>query len=137
MLEAKFIKRIPDEKCASICGLFCGTYPSFPDECHGCLSGFVRDGCRNCAKHGFLECATNHKVTRCYECKEFPCNKLKEFSTKPIINGVCNHAKVIPDSLRMKEVGVPQWVKEKIAEHTCPKCDKLLTWFEMPTHTYE
>lgn len=128
------MKRIPDEKCASICGLFCGACPSFPDECHGCLSDFVRDGCKNCEKHGFLDCATNHKVTRCYECQEFPCDKLKEFSAKPIINGVCNHAKVIADSMRMKEVGVSQWINEKIVEHTCPKCGKLLTWYEIASH---
>lgn len=48
------MKRIPDEKCASICGLFCGACPSFPDECHGCMSDFVREGCKNCADHGFL-----------------------------------------------------------------------------------
>ena len=48
------MKRIPDETCASICGLFCGACPSFPDECHGCLSDFVREGCKNCEKHGFL-----------------------------------------------------------------------------------
>ncbi len=40
------MKRIPDEKCASICGLFCGACPSFPDECHGCMSDFVREGCK-------------------------------------------------------------------------------------------
>lgn len=28
------MKKIPDEACASICGLFCGACPAFPDECH-------------------------------------------------------------------------------------------------------
>lgn len=128
------MKKIPDEKCASICGLFCGACPAFPDECHGCLSDFVREGCRNCADHGFLDCATSHNVIRCFECAEFPCDKLREFSTKPIINGICNHANVIPDSLRMREVGVSQWICEKIVEHKCPKCGNLITWFEMSTH---
>ena len=128
------MRRIPDEKCASICGLFCGACPSFPDECHGCFSDFVREGCRGCADHGFLDCATSHNVTRCYECDEFPCTKLKEFSTKPVINGICNHANVISDSLRMKEVGISQWINEKIVEHKCPKCGRLINWFEMGTH---
>lgn len=54
------MKRIPNEECASICGLFCGACPSFPDECHGCLSDFVRDVCKNCPKHGFFDCAKKH-----------------------------------------------------------------------------
>ncbi|MBQ8831557.1 MAG: DUF3795 domain-containing protein [Oscillospiraceae bacterium] len=126
--------RIPTEECASICGLFCGACPAFPEECHGCFSDFVRSCCKNCNTHGFLDCAANHGVTRCYECGEFPCDKLKEFSIKPVINGICNHANVIPDSLRMKEIGVSAWVSEKITEHLCPKCGRLINWFEMNTH---
>lgn len=129
------MKIILNEKCASICGLFCGACPSFPVECHGCLSDFVREGCRNCADNGFMDCAIAYNVTRCYECDEFPCDKLREFSTKPIINGICNHTNVIPDSLRMKEVGVSQWIQEKMIEHQCQKCGKLITWFEMTSHT--
>ena len=132
--EDKAMQRIPDEKCASICGLFCGACPSFPDECHGCFSDFVREGCRGCADHGFWDCALSHNVTRCYECREFPCKKLEEFSTKPIINGICNHANVIPDSLHMKEVGVSQWISEKISEHKCPKCGRLINWFDVGSH---
>ena len=128
------MKRVPDESCASICGLFCGACPAFPDQCHGCFSDFVREGCRNCESHGFADCAARHQVRRCYECAEFPCQKLREFSTKPVINGICNHAKVIPDSLRMKEIGVPAWIQEKIGEHTCPNCGQLIDWFTRDTH---
>lgn len=132
--EGNVMQRVPDEKCASICGLFCGACPSFPDECHGCFSDFVREGCKGCTDHGFLDCAVRHNVTRCYECGEFPCTKLEEFSTKPVIRGICNHANVIPDSLRMKAVGISQWIREKTTEHTCPKCGRLINWFEMGTH---
>lgn len=129
------MKMIPDEKCASICGLFCGACPAFPGKCHGCFSDYVREGCKNCADHGFLECATKHNVRRCYECENFPCDRLKEFSTKPIIGGICNHANVIKDSLRMKKVGIPQWIEEKIKEHQCPKCGELISWFDLNSHT--
>lgn len=129
------MKRIPDDKCASMCGLFCGACPAFPDECHGCLSDYVREGCRDCADHGFSDCTKAHKATRCYECSAFPCEKLREFSTVPIINGICNHANVIPDLYRMKEVGISQWVEEKIREHRCPKCGELISWFDMNSHS--
>lgn len=125
------MKRIPDEKCASICGLFCGVYPVFPDKCHDCFSDYIREGCKNCTDHGFLDCAMDHSVLRCYECGDFPCEKLKEFSTKPVINGVCNHVDVVPDSLRMREIEVSQWIQEKIKEH---KCGELINWFDMNTH---
>ena len=129
------MKRIPDETCASICGLFCGACPAFPNECHGCFSDYVREGCKGCADHGFLECATSHNVLRCYECEDFPCKKLEEFSSKPIINGICNHANVISDSQRMKEIGISQWIEEKIKEHKCPKCGNLINWFDVNSHS--
>jgi len=128
------MKRIPNEDCASICGLFCGACPAYPTQCHGCLSDLVREGCKNCADHGFLDCAISHNVKRCFECSDFPCDKLKEFSTKPIINGICHHANVILDATRMGEVGVSQWIDEKINEHLCPKCGELISWFDMQSH---
>lgn len=131
---SKNMKRIPGVECASICGLFCGACPAFPDECHGCFSDFVREPCKNCTKHGFLECSSKHNVTRCYECNEFPCDKLKEFSTKPVINGICNNANVIPDLNQMKEMGVSNWINKKIKEHKCHKCGKLKNWYEIDTH---
>lgn len=130
----KLMKRIPDEKCASICGLFCGACPAYPDTCHGCLSDYVRDVCRGCSKHGFMDCAKEHRVARCYECREFPCGKLEEFSKGPVVNGICNHADVIPDSRRMKKVGVAQWIEEKTKEHTCRKCGELIDWFHRDSH---
>ena len=58
--------RIPDEKCAAICGLFCGTCPSYPDECQGCLSDKLRGDCVECSM-GFRACAEEHGVVRCNE----------------------------------------------------------------------
>ena len=34
----------PDEKCVSVCGLYCGACPAFPEECCGCLSVCVCSG---------------------------------------------------------------------------------------------
>lgn len=36
----------------------------------------------------------------------------------------------------MKEVGVSQWIDEKITEHKCTKCGKLLNWFEFEIYTH-
>ena len=128
------MKRVPGEECAAICGLFCGACPAYPDECHGCLSDYDREGCREC-KNGFRDCVKAHHVSHCYACSGFPCERLDTFSKAPIINGICNHANVIPDSLRMGEVGLTQWVAEQLTRHTCPKCGELISWFDMKSHT--
>ncbi|MBD5087614.1 MAG: hypothetical protein HDT30_02190 [Clostridiales bacterium] len=60
---------------------------------------------------------------------------MEEFSGRPVINGICNHANVISDSLRMKEIGISQWIEEKIKEHKCPKCGSLINWFDVNSHS--
>ena len=127
------MKRIPDEKCVSICGLFCGACPSYPDDCHGCLSDYLRESCKEC-KNGFRDCAGTHNVTRCCDCPQFPCGRLDAFSKGPVIDGVNNHANVLADISRQRKIGVTQWLSEKMAQHTCPKCGELITWYEMGSH---
>ncbi len=128
------MKKMPDEKCIAICGLFCGACPAFPEECNGCLSDFVREGCKECKKYGFRDCAKEHNVKHCYECGEFPCKRLEEFSKGPIINGICNHSNAIPDLESLKKIGKAEWIKKKIEEHTCKKCGELISWFDINSH---
>ena len=112
---------------AAICGLFCGTCPSYPVECGGCLSARVAPGCDVCG-NGFRDCADAHGVTRCFECGKFPCARLEAFRKKHIVNGICHHQHVIDDLRRMKEAGVNTWVAEQAQAHTCPSCNKLIPW---------
>ena len=101
--------RIPDENAAGICGLFCGTCPDYPDNCHGCYSDKVRSNC-----------------------VEFPCRRLVEFSKVHIVNGICHHENIIRDLNEMKAVGVANWVAEQTSAHTCPQCGELMWWCEKP-----
>lgn len=123
--------RIPDENTAAICGLFCGTCPSYPEECHGCLSDFVRGDCVACAA-GFRACAKEHGVRRCFECAAFPCERLHAFSKVHIVNGICHHENVIRDLREMGETGVQSWVEKQTALHTCPLCGEMKLWCESP-----
>ena len=125
------MKRIPDEKCAGICGLFCGTCPSYPEDCHGCLSDKVRPGCEECIP-GFRACSREHGVTRCYECGAFPCGRIHEFSKQHIVNGICHHENIIRDLKEMDRIGVENWVKDQTAQHICPQCGELMWWCEKP-----
>ena len=123
--------RIPDEGAAGICGLFCGTCPSYPEDCHGCLSDKVRAGCEECIP-GFRACSQAHGVTRCHECAEFPCVRIHEFSKQHIVNGICHHENIIRDLEEMDRIGVDAWIQNQTAEHTCPKCGELMWWCEKP-----
>ncbi|MEG2453598.1 MAG: DUF3795 domain-containing protein [Clostridia bacterium] len=115
----------PNEDCAAICGLFCGTCPSFiKNSCGGCLS---KNCCCDCF-NGFKDCASENNVTRCYDCGKFPCEKLKDFSTRHIENGICHHKNVIKDLQEMKDVGVDLWVEKQTVAHTCKKCGRLIAW---------
>ncbi len=121
-----------DENTAAICGLFCGDCGLYRNECYGCFSDKVAEHCVDC---DFRDCAKEHKVVRCYECKEFPCKKLKSFSTEHWENGICHHANVVSDLEYMKDHGVRTWVEKKIIESTCPYCGEVIYWYDKDTHT--
>lgn len=114
---------------AAICGLFCGICPSYPNSCEGCLSSHVAESCASCG-NGFRTCVAEHGVTRCFECKEFPCARLEDFSHNHIENGICHHEHVIEDLSRMKEIGVTEWVEEQVEAHSCKECNELIPWSE-------
>lgn len=118
----------PGIETAAICGLFCGTCPSYPEECGGCLSGRVAPGCDTCG-NGFRDCAGSQNVTRCYECEQFPCSRLERFQKKHIMNGICHHANVLQDLEAMKSGGVEAWVDAQTKAHTCSDCGELIPWF--------
>lgn len=109
----------------AVCGLFCGTCPSFLQECSGCLS----DNCKCDCFNGFKNCVSKKKITKCYECKRFPCKKLKDFSHKHIVNGICHHENVIHDLKLIKEIGEEKWLELKILNNSCPICKNLKVWY--------
>jgi hypothetical protein len=144
-----------------ICGLYCGTCPRYlayqendveqlneisretgvPIEeirCDGCLSDNVSPTCLEC-RHGFRQCAGEKNVTWCFECDDFPCQRLHDFRDVHVVNGISHHIHVIEDLQYMKNHGVEQWVAEQERTGSCPKCGKRLYWFahECPTcHTH-
>ena len=69
----KYTGRIP------ACGCFCGGCPTYTRDknaCPGAEKNFER--CEKCTK--FHLCCKEKKITHCYECEEFPCKKMKNFS---------------------------------------------------------
>ena len=140
-----------EEKVVGICGLYCGACPIYlasrendkeelrkisesrgiPLEevyCDGCLSNRLFEACINC-RHGFRRCAAEKKITWCFECPDFPCQRLELFKDIHIVNGISHHESVIKDLRYMKEWGIKRFVKEQEQKTRCPQCGKRLYWY--------
>lgn len=138
-------------KLVGICGLYCGTCPNYlayrendieqlerisqargiaieEIRCDGCLSDNVFPLCVDC-RHGFRQCAADKMVTRCFQCHDFPCGRLRDFRDVHIVNDISHHAHVIEDLEYMKEHGVERWVEEQEKAGRCPQCGTRLYWF--------
>jgi len=118
------------EKIVGICGLSCGTCPSFADGiCEGCLSDRVAEACAAC-RHGFRDCAREHGVIRCSECGDFPCERLRRFKDCHIVDGISHHEHIMDYVRRQREIGVEAWVREQEEQNACPVCGTLVVWCE-------
>ncbi|UCC33365.1 MAG: DUF3795 domain-containing protein [Candidatus Bathyarchaeota archaeon] len=133
-----------DEKpLLGICGAYCGactTYRAYNDNdqelieweiktdmprdeiyCRGCLSDLVNKWCANC---NFRKCAGKRGIIYCFECEEFPCKKLVDFSkTRPHRVLGLNNLK------RLREISIDEWLKEQEKRWACPACSKKLHWY--------
>ena len=139
------------QKLVGICGLYCGTcavYLAYRENdveqlerisreygipieevrCDDCLSDGVDSFCKECP-NGFRQCANQHEVTWCFECADFPCQRLRDFTGIYIVNGISVSARVIDDIQYMKEHELQRWVEEQRKASCCPQCGKRLYWF--------
>ena len=138
-------------KLIGICGIYCGTCPSYlaPREndveqlerraqrhgysteearCNGCHSDKVMPLCVEC-RPGFRKCAREHEVTWCFECTDFPCQRLRDFKYVHIEEGIYHHEHLIDELQYIKEHGIEAWLEKKEREGRCPQCGKRLYWF--------
>jgi len=106
-------------KLVDICGLYCGTCPSYLAyiindikymerrsqekgysieelRCNGCLTDKVAVQCKYC-RHGLRMCATEKQENWCFECNECPCQRLKDFTGVHFVNGISHHEHVFDD----------------------------------------
>ena len=140
-----------NRELAGICGIYCGSCPFYlapragdreqvmklagqrgvdPEEvfCDGCLSDRVFKDCRECG-HGFRACAREKGVTWCFECGEFPCDRLEKFLHIHVVNGVSHHEHVVEELAEMREKGVGAWLGHLEKRVKCPECGRRQYWF--------
>ena len=127
----------------SPCGLYCGSCGSLlatmegkieerakewgmkPEDvvCHGCLSEHTASFCNACE---FKDCAKAKGIEYCFECNEYPCQKLKDFQG----DEWPHHSLVFKNCDRLKEVGVKQWLAEQKERWKCSSCEKTFMWYD-------
>ncbi len=89
----------------SYCGIYCGTCKNFKQnaDCQGCRS--EEELLSDCPSR---KCTIARGLTHCGECKEFPCDMMKEFYN----DGVPMHEQAQKNTLRLNKVGIDKYVKE-------------------------
>ena len=140
-----------EKQLVGICGIYCGTCPSFlafrlndtammaklaedykmPMEalqCDGCLSNRVAPHCKSC-RYGFRECAITHGVTWCFQCDEFPCKRLEKFQGVHVVDGISHHEHLIEFLAEMKAEGIEKWIRNQEVAGRCPACGTSQYWF--------
>lgn len=126
-----------------ICGVYCGaceTYRAFndkdqvlfdwetkmgmpPDEvcCRGCGSDLVNKWCAKCE---FRKCVAQRQISFCFECTDFPCQRLVAFSkTRP------HRTLGLKNLQRLKHMGIEEWLRQQEKRWTCSRCGKKLHWY--------
>ena len=69
--------------------------------CPGCRQGGGPPFC------GIRKCARGKALDLCIECKEWPCDRIKGLAA--------GYVSLIPDSERLKRIGVDKWLEEQEA----------------------
>jgi predicted RNA-binding Zn-ribbon protein involved in translation (DUF1610 family) len=85
--------------------------------CKGCLSDTVSIFCKMC---GIKSCTAEKKLEGCYQCTDFPCQKIDSF---PIPEGKKNLLRAVPS---WRELGTEKWVEEEEKLFTCRSCGNQL-----------
>jgi hypothetical protein len=99
----------------SICGLNCArcTILTEKKECAGCRGPLDEHWSPGCE---FLPCAREKGHDYCFECDEFPCEKLEAFAA----DGYEHHHLAVENMKRMREVGLEAWLAEQPKVMFCP-----------------
>lgn len=82
-------------------------------ECAGCrgpLDAHWSPGCK------FLPCAKAKGHRYCFECGEFPCDKLQAFAS----DGHDHHRLAVENLKQMKAVGLEKWIAKQSKPMFCP-----------------
>jgi hypothetical protein len=134
-----------DKKLAAVCGLYCvacniyiatnedparlkalaARYQLSEEEvrCYGCRSAKRGPYCQTCK---MFSCAVEQGIDFCVECKEYPCDDLKQFQAER------PHRIDLWDDLeQIRVVGYERWLENVRQNYTCPQCRSINTAYDL------
>ena len=130
-------------KLDSYCGIYCGAceimrvfrfgdvkkaakeWDMKPEEirCYGCKTNDVSSYSKDC---DFKKCAEDKGVNFCFECENFPCQKLLDFE-----NDECSHHTGVLKNLEfIKKSGLKNWLMQQELRWKCANCGTNFSWYE-------
>jgi hypothetical protein len=97
-----------------VCGLNCAKCRALAArQCEGCRGPLDHRWGADCK---FVPCAKDKSLTYCFECEQFPCEKLLAFAA----DGHDHHRITVENMKRMKQVGLETWLAEQAEPMFCP-----------------
>ena len=98
----------------SVCGLNCAKCKLLAQgDCAGCSGPIERNWSGDCV---FRPCARDKGLTHCFECAEFPCERIQAFAA----DGHDHHRIAVENMRRMKGIGLEAWIAEQPKVMFCP-----------------
>lgn len=94
--------------------------------CDGCLSsGVLAAHCQKCA---IRNCAAKKQNdSRCSYCEELPCYRITNLIN---MGGYLHRKEYLPNLIKIREMGVQEWVKYEEERWRCPKCGLPMSWYD-------
>jgi len=84
-------------------------------RCEGCRELLDRHWSPDCK---MMLCAKKRGLQYCFQCEEFPCTIVSEFSS----DGILHHKRTVENSKRMREIGIEAWIAEQKRKGQCIFC---------------
>jgi len=104
----------PKDWDISVCGLNCAKCKLIEKgDCAGCRGPLDKHWSPDCK---FLPCAKAKGIRYCFECREFPCEKLQAFAS----DGYEHHRLAVENMKEMAAVGLEQWLARQPKPMFCP-----------------
>jgi hypothetical protein len=98
----------------SVCGLNCAKCKVLArGECAGCRGPAVKNWSPDCE---FRPCAQRRGHDYCFQCDEFPCDKLRAFAN----DGYEHHRLAVENLTSMRRMGLEAWIANQPQVMFCP-----------------
>lgn len=120
-------QKIEELSLVAPCGMNCGVCKRYLATARGLAPKKGLPRCIGCRpgnkKCGFIkgscELLRENRIKFCFECKDFPCEKLERLNHRYTSK---YNASLIDNLLEIKKIGLDIWLKREEKKWKCPRC---------------